>query len=472
MDNLISVLPEKFKEQMQEVLKEKYADYEKSMGEPAVRGIRINTKKIDEKLFLNLTHLPLEKLGFSDDGFLLLTDEKLGNTPAHLSGLCYLQEPSSMLAVCASGIEKFSGNQIKVLDLCAAPGGKTSQIASRIGESDVIFSNEIVSSRVNALYSNIERQGFKNIVITNEKPENLLAFESYFDFVFVDAPCSGEGMFRKNPETINEWSYENVVMCADRQKQILDVAQRLVKAGGKLIYSTCTFSQEEDEQIVEHFLKNYNFEIVDVPKEIKACTIPAKLDGKKGEYARKFLPFSGKGEGQFVAVFKNKDDENERFDSLFVRKHTKSIFEIGRSEKQILFDWINQNMNPSFARNLNGQKLLKVGDTVYLSPSEIGDKEISALDSLKFQTIGVKLGKFEKNRFEPDHAMFMAFGDEFKIVAKLQENDVAKFMHGEQLESKLFEKGYAVVKYLDFPLGGAKLVCGKLKNLLPKGLRI
>lgn len=464
-------LPKDFEKRMKLDLGEKFDRYLESLELPAVRGLRVNTNRISVSDFKKLSNLPLESVPYSNNGFILKSDEKIGNSFYHMSGLCYLQEPSSMIPVCASKIENEKGD-LRVLDLCAAPGGKTGQIANLVSKNSLIFSNEIIGSRASALYSNIERQGFKNVVVLNEKPENLLIFENYFDYVFVDAPCSGEGMFRKNPETIDEWSAENVSMCAKRQKEILRLAEKLVKAGGKLVYSTCTYSKEEDEQIVDWFLNNFNYSIEEVNDEIKACTIPANLNGKVGENSRKFLPFTGKGEGQFVAVLKNLDEEIDRETKLYSKKHTRTVFEIGRSEKLIFKEWAIQNLKEDCAQQILKDNLLKVGDGLYLAPKNLGAKEVTALDELRFKSLGVKLGVFEKGRFEPDHSIFMACLDMLKIAIDINGNEAAKFIHGEQLETKIHGKGYVAICYNGYPLGGAKLAGGRLNNLLPKALRI
>ena len=463
------VLPKEYENIMQKQLGERYKIYKKSLEEPAVRGLRINTNRISGDEFLKLTGYSLEKLPFSKDGYIFNSSEKIGNTPVHLSGLCYLQEPSSMISVCASNIDKEYDKALKVLDLCASPGGKTSQIASRLGENSVVYSNEVVGSRVNALYSNIERQGFENVIVLNEKPENLKCFENYFDYVFVDAPCSGEGMFRKNPETVKEWSMSNVILCAKRQRQILEDTIGLIKNGGKLIYSTCTFSSEEDEDIVSWLLSKNCFELVDVSDEIKSQTLASTLNSPDREFVRKFYPFSGKGEGQFVAVLKKiKEDTG----AIHPKKYTKSISKLGRTEKKVLDDWFAQNFKPEFARKISNSNLILVGENVYNPPLGLSSEELSLLDDLKFESIGVKLGSLQKGRFEPNHAIFMAYDKYFNHKVEISEKDVVKYLHGEQLESVIYVKAYAVVTFNKFPLGGAKLAGGKLKNLLPKGLRI
>jgi NOL1/NOP2/sun family putative RNA methylase len=464
MEKLIDKLPKEFKERMKNELGGDYEKYEKALESSSVRGIRVNTKKISAKKFAETFQENIKQLPFSTDGFLLDSDEKLGNSPAHLSGLFYMQEPSSMLSVCSSGIDK-EKRDLKVLDLCASPGGKSGQIACRISENSILVSNEIIRSRAEVLYSNIERQGFKNVVITNEDPENLLCFEGYFDYVFVDAPCSGEGMFRKNPETISEWSEENVKICAERQKKILDVAQKLVASGGKLVYSTCTFSKQEDEEIVSYFLKNYDYELCSVPDEVKKVTLPVEINGVENQNARKFFPYVSDGEGQFVAVFKCTDDE--RFDKLHTKKHFNSIERSGRAHLKPFEVWQDENLTQKV-----GGTIFEVGNNLFLAPKLFDSNMQTALDGLKFLSIGVKLGTIVQDRFEPNHAIFMAMEDLFKTKIELNEEQLKKYLHGEELSSNETRKGYGVVASGGHAIGGVRIIQGKLKNLYPKGLRI
>jgi len=461
MENSEIILPREFEERMKEKLGENFERYKQVLMEKPIKGIRVNTKKISIQDFEKVFDLGIEKIDFTDNGFIFQSDEKIGNLPEHLAGIIYSQEPSSMVPVCASGIE---GN-VKVLDLCASPGGKSGQIACKIGDDAILFSNEIVPSRAEILYSNIERQGFKNVVILNEKPENLLSFEHYFDYVFVDAPCSGEGMFRKTPETILEWSKDNVLMCELRQKEILSVAQKLVAPNGKLVYSTCTFSDEEDEKIVDWFLNNFNYEIQDVSNEIKNVTESSNCDFEWKENARKFYPFSGKGEGQFVAVFKNLGSEENS--TLHSKKHYKSIFDMGRSSRQIVLKFIEENLN----EKIEGY-FVQVGENVFLVPKVFDSNIQTVLDDLRFLSIGVKMGSIKKDRFEPNHAMFMAFGEKFKNKIELNECERQKYLHGEELRTDLDFKGYGCVTAKGFVIGGVKIAGGRLKNLYPKGLRI
>ena len=469
MEKLSEKLPAEFVSRLKDQLGDKVNDYLKAIDEPSVRGVRVNTTKISPndcvKIFENELNVKLSKIDYTNDGFILNSAEKFGNEASHLAGLYYFQEPSSMVAVAASNIEK-ENRPLKVLDLCASPGGKTGQIACRVSEDSLIVSNEIISSRASVLFSNVERQGFKNVIVTNEEPERLLGFEGFFDYVFVDAPCSGEGMFRRVPETINEWSVENVKMCAERQKEILSVAEKLVAAGGKLVYSTCTYSKEEDENIVEWFLNEFNFELQDVSAEIKNATTPSQASVKNADFARKFMPHTGNGEGQFIAVFKNNDES--RATQMHTKKHFRAIEGVGRTKRALFENFEDENLSS----RIDG-RVYEVGETVYLVPKMFDGDLQTAIDTLKFNTIGVKVGLFLKGRFEPNHSIFMAYADLFKNKIELSADELKKYLHGEEISKDLSgKKGYGVVTANGYAVGGVKIVNNRLKNLYPKGLRI
>lgn len=456
---------EKFKQILKNDIGDDFEKYLKALEEAPVRGLRVNTKKISVKDFLMQTKLDLTKIDYANDCFILNSNEKIGNDFEHLAGLIYLQEPSSMIAVASSGIEN-ENRPLKVLDLCASPGGKTGQIVTKLGGDSLIFSNEIIGSRANVLFSNVERQGFENVIVLNEEPKDLLDFEGYFDYIFVDAPCSGEGMFRKNPETIDEWSEQNVELCATRQKEILKVADKLLSEKGKLVYSTCTFSRQEDENIVEMLVNDFGYKIEDLPKEIKNVTVPSVAKIENANFARKFYPFSGKGEGQFVAVFSK--IQNDNICKMHKKKHFYCLDRIGGGHYKIFTEFMENNLKVKYDRN----RLFELGNTIFLVPEMFDEKIQTALDDKKILTIGVKLGSIEKCRFEPNHSFFMAKMDDFRQKIELSDDDLKKYLHGEELKTDNKINGYAVISKNNFALGGVKVAGGKLKNLYPRGLRI
>ena len=467
MEKLSEKLPNDYIVKMKNSLKDDFSKYLNAIDETPVRGVRVNTKRIAVQDFLKNSEIGqnFSQIKYADDGFVFDDEEKCGNSIEHLTGQIYFQEPSSMVPVCASGIEK-ENRPLKILDLCAAPGGKTGQIVSRVSEDSIVFSNEIIRTRAEILQSNVERLGLKNVVILNEEPKNLLKFEGFFDYVFVDAPCSGEGMFRKNPETINEWSEENVCKCAERQREILKIAEKLVCEGGKLVYSTCTFNEKEDEEIVDWFLDKFNFELVDVPEEIKQSTVSSNIVHEHKDYARKFLPYAGNGEGQFVAVFENLDEFRKT--TLFSKKHYRSISQIGQSENRLFKEFASASLTIEFS----WRDLYRVGDAIYLAPEMFDNEMQTALEDLKFLSVGVKLGMIEKGRFEPSHTIFMTIPELFKHKVELSKEELKKYMHGEELITDIKDKAYGVVTVNGFAVGGVKITQGKLKNLYPRGLRI
>ena len=468
MEKVSEMISEDYIVQMKGLLGKDYENYLFALDKPPVRGLRVNTKKISVNEFLknNKLDAKLKQISFAKDGFVFEMSKNIGFSDEFLSGLVYVQEPSSMLAVCSSEIEK-ENRPLKILDLCASPGGKTSQIASRVGDDSIIFANEIIKSRAEILQSNVERQGFKNVVVLNEEPKDLLCFKGFFDYVFVDAPCSGEGMFRKNPETISEWSLDNVQMCATRQREILEIAERLVAEDGKLVYSTCTFNEKEDEEIVKWLIEDLGFELQDVNSEIKGATIASSLSGELGEKARKFLPFCSDGEGQFVAVLKKTSTAEKN--SLYSKKHGKCIVQIGQSENKLVLEFSNSALKDNFS----WKDLFLVGNNVFFVP-QLFDGEIrTALESLKFLLVGVKIGSIEKNRFEPNHNLFMAMEGLFKIKIELNDEELKKYLHGEEIvKNEVKSKGYAVVTRNGYAVGGVKISNGRLKNLYPRGLRV
>lgn len=468
MERLSEKLPEAYVRQMKNIVGDDYSKYIEALDSNAVRGLRVNINKIPVSEFLKISSLKnkLCKLDYSDDGFIFNDDDKIGYSDEHLSGLIYIQEPSSMVPVCASGIEK-EGRALKVLDLCASPGGKTSQIACRVSEDSIVISNEIIKSRADVLASNVERQGFKNVIVLNEEPKDLLLFKGYFDYIFVDAPCSGEGMFRKNPETISEWSSKNVEMCAERQKEILSVAKQLLAPHGKLIYSTCTFNTKEDEDIVLWLLEDENLMLEQVDEKIMKHTIASNLNGENREKARKFLPFKSAGEGQFVAVLKNNGEAPKC--ELYSKKHGKCIVQIGQSENKL----VQAFTNDALKENFSWRDLYRAGDNIYLAPMAFDGELRTALESLRFVLVGVKIGSIEKNRFEPNHNLFMACPELFKYSIELNDDEFKKYLHGEEIiRNDIKFKAYAIVTRKGYAVGGVKVSNGRLKNLYPRGLRV
>ena len=256
------MLPEAFTNRMQKMLKEEYPDFLQSYNETRNQALRLNPLKGDSGRFLDVSSFHLTPVPFAENGYYYEEEDRPGKHPYHEAGVYYIQEASAMLP--AQLLDAKPGE--RVLDLCAAPGGKSTQIGAAMGGEGILICNEIHPARAKILSENIERMGIINAIVVNHSPDVLAQhFPAYFDRILVDAPCSGEGMFRKNEEACSEWSPENVTMCAERQDEILDYAAQMLAVGGRLVYSTCTFAPEEDEGSVSRFLKRHpEFSVVPV----------------------------------------------------------------------------------------------------------------------------------------------------------------------------------------------------------------
>lgn len=440
------MLPEQFLIRMKSNLNDKYSDYISAMSEKSVKAIRINSSKISDEDFLK--SFPYETSKIGEHEYLLNLDEedRIGNTSLHHAGAFYSQEPSAMKPV---NCVEFKDNFL-VLDTCASPGGKSIQAAMNI-PNGVIISNEYITSRATTLMGNIERMGIPNAIVTNTDTETLSKwFSSVFDVVICDAPCSGEGMFRKNPEAISEWSMENVELCAKRQNEILNNVCSTVKNGGVLVYSTCTFSKEENEYMVKLFLDNHpDFELIDVPQSIKDVTVP----GIDLPLTRRFYPFSGKGEGQFMAIMKRTTSDLPNFG------YKDSSKDLSKQDYAIVKKFIEDNTS------IVDYTLKQIKDTIYISPD-------FPIPPHSIFTAGVKLGTIEKGRIVPHHQLFTALGKYFNNKLFLDSNSdyVRKYIEGNVIPSNT-DDGWTAVFCDGCTIGGGKTVSKTLKNHYPKGLR-
>ena len=450
-----------FLEKMKKLLGDDFDAYLKSMSEPSFKGMRVNTLKADDDSVMRLLPFNTEKTPFYKHGYYIDNEvSHIGTHPLHHAGAIYMQEPSAMSAVTMLRVEKGD----KVLDLCAAPGSKTTQIAQELQGSGLLWSNEIVSSRANILLQNLERCGVKNAVVSNTSPEVLSKeLVGYFDKILVDAPCSGEGMFRKDEKAKEEWSAEHVISCANRQLHILNSAKNMLKAGGALVYSTCTFSVEENEGVVTKFLEeNPEFELDSSGENFGRNTLT---------HCKRIFPMDG-GEGHFAARFVKKyepDCEELATKSKNKKKgNTKPVFE--KADKSA-YAFINEIFSSDEYDNL-----YLVGNKVYALTQELKELIESDIDlkKLSVRRVGVEVCENKGKRYEPLHYAFTACSkNSAKNVINLDLNDerVYKFLHGEEIKTDESVKGYTLVCVENITLGFGKASNGNLKNKYPKGLR-
>lgn len=425
-----------FLNRMQQILGEEFDDFEESLNKPSQKSLYVNETKIDVENFKKIIDFPIEQIPYEKSGF-YIDDEKRGRHPLHHAGTFYLQEPSAMFTVNAYN---FKGNE-KVLDMCAAPGGKSIQIANRI-PNGVLVCNEFVPSRSQILFSNIERMGLKNVIITNDKPSNLAkAYSSVFDVCLVDAPCSGEGMFRKGDDVVNQWNSNLPQMCAERQKEILLSADKCLKEQGILIYSTCTYSVEENEDIVNWLTTDLGYSLLNINAELdRGINLPQVV---------RLYPHKVKGEGQFVAVLQ-KNAENNSINS--------SNLKLNRDKSAEKF--LNEILTKQYEIYEYNKRLYFVPDLNLIKKN------------INYVSLGVCVGENLKSRFVPHHNLFTAFASKFKLKLNFdfKQGEVQKYLKGETLDVEL-KDGYGVITVSDCSLGGFKISQGRFKNLYPKGLR-
>lgn len=430
-------LPQDFIEKYSVLLGPEAQAFFESFDQPAVSGFRTNPLKETQMEFADaIPDMPWSYYG-----------KVSGKSPEHVTGLVYSQEPAAQIV----GQVAAPAKGMKVLDLAAAPGGKSTHLLSYLDNTGLLVSNEISTKRSKILAENIERFGARNVIVTNESADRLAkVFPSYFDMIVLDAPCSGEGMFRKDPDAIQYWSADYPAQCAALQREILESAIEMLAPQGQLIYSTCTWSPEENEEIVAWLVEEFHLELVDIPK------INGMVEGIGCPETARMYPHHFKGEGQFVAKF--------RYVGQGRSKKVKSgKSNLNREQSQLWKEFAEQQLRVQ----LDG--LLQVfGDNLYLLPAGLPD-----LSKVKIARNGLHLGVFKKKRFEPSFALGLALhSHEVKKRVDIGLDDSTAYVAGQPLEvSKDLPNGWYQVAVAGNGLGFAKIVNGTLKNSFPKGLR-
>lgn len=422
-------LPEEFKNRIKRMLKGAAEDFFKSYDRQPYKAIRVNTLKISPAEFEKISPFALTPVAWEPNGF-YVSEEKAGKTAYHCAGLYYVQEPSAMSAaplLCATSGER-------ILDLCSAPGGKGTQLAQAMQGKGIIVLNEIDFSRAKILARNVERMGIKNALVTCAPPEKIAEkFKGYFDKALVDAPCSGEGMFLKEPNAVAEWSESNIKLCAARQKQILDCAARCLKPDGLMVYSTCTFAPEEDELQIGDFLSGHS-EFMLLKQN-------------------KLYPHECRGEGHFVALLKKTGGE-EGYVRLIKPSAPSGLTAIYRAFERDCLEVSFDNLH------FIGGKLFSLPDSC---------PDFSGLQVLR---AGVQLGEFKGERFEPAHSLAMCLKRGETKTVEVDGSTALNYLKGLTFACDCAESGWRLVALDGFPLGWCKAVNGTAKNHLPKGIRI
>ncbi len=446
-------LPNEFSNRMKNLLGDEYDAFLRELSNPAVKAYRVNGCKISREEFEKITPFGSERVPYTSGGY-YLTMEKAGNHPYHHAGLVYIQEPAAMMPMECIDIEP----SWAILDMCAAPGGKSTKAAEALKETGVIVSNEISNSRCKVLQGNIERMGIKNAVVTCLDSKRIAEyFPKCFDMIIVDAPCSGEGMFRKEQAAIDDWSVENVKSCALRQQEILNNAALCLKDGGIIVYSTCTYAVEENEMTVDAFLQSHPEFSLEMPNQrvMEYTCDGVRFDGCKTEnihLCRRLYPHKNRGEGQFAAVIRN------TLQGVNVPcKAKKQPQKLPQQLKEFLDDTLN---------GYNAESFYITGDKVtYFTPDFDFDKS-------RVYNYGVTVGSIKNNYFAPHHQFFAAdFDFKRKIEFNGDEQALLSYLRGETFDTPL-NNGWAQVTVAGGGIGGVKVTGGTAKNHYPKGLRL
>ncbi len=460
-------IPPLFLERMSRFLDQEYPAFAESLHAAPKSGLRVNILKLSVEAFEKLSPFALGKrVPWCSSAFVLDGEEKPGKHPYHLAGLYYLQDPSAM----APAELLFSippENDEKVLDLSAAPGGKTTHLAALMHGKGLLVANEIKNKRLGHLALNVERWGAGNVVVTNEAPERLADhFGAFFDRVLVDAPCSGEGMFRKDMSARADWSLEMVAGCALRQGNILRVAANLVKPGGYLLYSTCTFAPEENEGAIAQLLDEFpNFEVVELPlfdgfvRGKPEWLAAGTKTGSGLAGAVRLFPHRLEGEGHFACLLRKVEQGTASAEAQRPKRR-----EARKMETPDLRFW-REFARDALNVNLAEERLCVVGDRLYYVPEGNAD-----FGRLRVVHPGIWLGSLKKGRFEPAHplALFLKPGQVKNFISfPADSRELAAYLRGESLEVDV--SGWAVVCVNGWPLGWGKGVQGVLKNHFPHG---
>lgn len=467
-------LPLAFEARMRALLKTEYDAFAEALTkEDAVKGLRVNPCKVSAETFAAASPFALTPIPYIAGGYIVSDEEGAGKHPYHHAGAYYMQDPGAMSTVAALPRELFLRKDLKILDLCAAPGGKTAQLASACAPmGGAVLANEYNAARARILAGNVERMGMSNVCVTNVDTKYIAEwYPDFFDLAVIDAPCSGEGMFRKNDRAIEEWSEENVRMCAARQREILENGAKALSPGGYLLYSTCTYAIEENEGLILEFLKTHPaFSLCACDTSVAAHTADGiAIDNGEGHdlsLCRRFYPHRAAGEGQFVALLhRDADDE--------MRKSGK------KKENAPMPDKKDAAVADAFLKETLGggtEGLCTCGGLLSLFPP---------LARLQFPippfgvvALGCVLGEVRKGRIVPHHHFFSCFGSNLssRVILPPDSEEVRRYLLGEEI-SCTDACGYTAVmlevgENAAVALGGAKAVDRRLKNYYPKGLRI
>ena len=464
-------LPKLFEDRMKTLLGDEYKDFKECYSKPHYSGLRVNTLKTTPKEFEERCPFSIKRIPWIPNGYYYNSELQPAKHPYYYAGLYYIQEPSAMTPASLLPIEKGD----KVLDICAAPGGKSTELGAKLAGEGILVTNDISNSRAKALLKNIELFGISNALILSEAPNKLANyFPEYFDKILIDAPCSGEGMFRKSPAIMKNWEQYGVDYYNKLQKEIIIQAAKMLRTGGLILYSTCTFSPEEDEGTVAYLLEEFpEFKVIDcLPDEATQRKLGISYEGfdrGKPEWVNgpeelknciRLWPHKINGEGHFIALLQKGE----------YKEYRDSSFYVDSSDKSKLSEEANYFIKKINSRNVTIDNIIVRGSWVHNLPKGLPDTS-----GLRILRQGLLLGEMKKQRFEPSQALAnsLHIGDYNKTISfSIDDSRVIRYLKCETIElDQGYKDGWYLVAVEDFPLGWAKVANNKLKNKYLPGWR-
>lgn len=466
-------LPLRYEENLREILGEEFDSYLETFDKPFVPSIRVNRSKISVEEFEKIAPWELMKVPWTENGF-YVPEGEVSRHPFYYAGLYYIQEASAMVP--ASRLPVKEGD--RVCDLCAAPGGKATELATRIGRNGFLLANDISAARAKALQKNLEQQGFSNFCVSSENPEKLAGlYKGSFDAILVDAPCSGEGMFHRKPEMMRDWEEKGPEFYQSLQREILVSAVEMLKEGGHLLYSTCTFSPLEDEENVLWMMERFGLTLVNA----EGCSLFSEGLALQGnEELKKCIriwPHRTRGEGHFVALLKkeiseeNREKKTEKKKEKIKGKKEKEVTRTegsGRKEASEYRNFLSHIRKDSHIQELvvqmREEQVYGIGSRMEIRPK------------VRYLRTGLLIGSEKKNRFEPSQALAMALNrKDFDLVLSFSVDDprVIRYLKGETIEAEEMTKnGWCLICVEGYPLGWGKCVNGSVRNKYYPGWRM
>lgn len=447
------ILPEEFIQQTRPLLGNQWDSFTEALNEPSPTSVRLNRKKQVQ------TELQ-EAVPWCADGYYLSERPSFTFDPLFHAGAYYVQEASSMF-VGQVFKQYVKDESVRVLDLCAAPGGKSTHIASLLSEDSLLVANEVIRSRANILSENITKAGYPNVIVTNNDPSDIGKLDNFFDVILVDAPCSGEGMFRKDPQAINEWSPANVQLCEERQRRIVADIWDALRPGGLLIYSTCTYNTSENEQNVEWIRDSLGAEILSLETSVD-WHIHSAFGTDIPVYH--FLPHLTKGEGFFLAVLRKEGEYTESTES-FTKKNKKQS-----KQKPILLD----SQYKDYIEDSDKYTFFEKSASWFAFPRKNFEYFEYVVSRLRLVSAGIYLGETKGKDFIPHQSLAMSLALKVSTFEQLdidKETAIA-YLRKEALSFPESPKGYLLLTYKNLPLGFVKNIGNRANNLYPNEWRI